>query len=99
MNGLAVLAAIVVVWPLSGWLVAAAFSRSAEQRWRPFAWAAGAAASAAVIVVLAAEITFSRNGTTAAMTAMGGMVVAGACLAGGLLSGLCALFLRARAER
>lgn len=96
MTGFAALAVIVLVWPLGGWLVTASFVRSSTQRWRPFAWAAGVAATVALVVVIAAELTFRSNGTTAAMTAMGGGILAGACLGGGLLSGLCALVLRSR---
>jgi apolipoprotein N-acyltransferase len=99
MSGFVVLAAIVIIWPLTAWLVLAASTRPAEDRWRPFALAAGAALTAALVLVVAASATSRANGTTEAMTALGAGVLAVACLAGALISVVCALVLRGHENR
>jgi hypothetical protein len=98
-SGFLVLAAIVLVWPLVAWLVAALGRAPAADRWRPFAWAAGVAGAVALVALLAAYVRFQANGTTEAMVALGGQIFAGACLAGALVSGVCAVVLRATADR
>jgi hypothetical protein len=88
------LGALVVVWPLAAWFVVGLRRPPAPERWRPFAWAAVAATVLAVAALLGAAVWFRLGGTSAAMQALGGQLVAVVCLLGALISGAIAGVLR-----
>jgi hypothetical protein len=83
-----------LVWPLGAWAVSAVRDVPDASRARIFARTAGVATLVAVVLLAAAALLFTTNGTTRAFQSLAAQLAAGVTLLGGLLSGAGALALR-----
>jgi hypothetical protein len=88
------LAAGALVWPLGAWVSTMVRKATGVTRARIFARTAALATLVAVILLAAAALLFTINGSTRAFQALAAQLAAGASLLGGLLSGVIALTLR-----
>ncbi|MFA9429345.1 hypothetical protein [Egicoccus sp. AB-alg2] len=93
-NGFLLLGAAGAIWPAGAAFVVGVRRLPADRRWRPFAWASVAATVAGVVALLASLVVFTGGGTTEAMVALGGGVLAVAFLLGAAVSGVVAGILR-----
>jgi hypothetical protein len=98
-QGLLVLVGAAAIWPLVALLVVVARRRPWQAPWRPFAWAASAAAGFSLLAGGYAFYLLETNGTSRAMASLGPQIAAGLALVGSVVSAVIAIVLRAVAAR